>query len=88
MDGRKIGIIGYVTKESPHISNPGKNVRFMDEIQRYLSLITSLLISFKNITMQLRKYSLKSMMKVAKSRKSVLKSRIKIIKRVNEIMRY
>jgi 2',3'-cyclic-nucleotide 2'-phosphodiesterase (5'-nucleotidase family) len=34
IDGRKIGIIGYVTTSTPQISNPGDNVLFLDEIDR------------------------------------------------------
>ena len=34
IDGRKIGIIGYVTPATAYISNPGANVKFVDEIQR------------------------------------------------------
>ena len=34
IDGRKIGIIGYITPDTAIISHPGENVTFLDEIDR------------------------------------------------------
>ena len=34
IDGRRIGIIGYVTPDTAFISQPGDNVTFLDEIDR------------------------------------------------------
>ena len=34
IDGTKVGIIGYVTKDTVTISSPGPNVTFLDEIER------------------------------------------------------
>ncbi|CAG2122753.1 unnamed protein product, partial [Medioppia subpectinata] len=33
VDGRKIGIVGYLTPETTFLSNPGNTIKFMDEIQ-------------------------------------------------------
>ncbi len=32
-DGVKVGIIGYVTTDTPIISNPGSTVQYTDEIE-------------------------------------------------------
>ena len=34
IDGRKVGIIGYVLPETTTLSNPGENVTFLNEITR------------------------------------------------------
>ena len=49
IDGRKIGIIGYVTPATAYISNPGANVKFVDEIQRWTSLNFSILSNIEQM---------------------------------------